>query len=400
MTVLIKPNWVNHRNRSDAGMTCMVTHPKFVVAATKEVLKNKPSRVIIGDAPIQFCNWDQLATEELRRELTALAASADTSVEIVDFRRCIGRKRRFTDEISSDIRPLSEYALFDLGSQSLVEPLSDPPGRFRVANYDPAKLAMVHQPGVHQYLMTRHAFEVDVVLSLPKLKLHKKVGITGALKNLVGLNGDKDFLPHHRVGGTLEGGDCYPGRSYSRRLAEHFRDIANKHIGRRSYSLWNVLCSSAWALSPRNSEVSLDGSWHGNDTCWRMCLDLNRILLYGRADGTMAEVPQRRIHSLTDAIICGEGDSPLAPEPLGVGAVTFGSCSTAVEIANAALLHIDPNKIALIRESFGPFQWPLIRGDVRLRCEGNDVTPDEAARALGVDSRPPDGWRGQIESRL
>jgi hypothetical protein len=34
-------------------------------------------------------------------------------------------------------------------------------------------------------------------------------------------------------------------------------------------------------------KVIRSGNWHGNDTIWRMILDLNKILLYGNPDGTM-----------------------------------------------------------------------------------------------------------------
>jgi len=34
------------------------------------------------------------------------------------------------------------------------------------------------------------------------LKLHRKAGITCALKNLIGINGNKEYLPHHRLGGS------------------------------------------------------------------------------------------------------------------------------------------------------------------------------------------------------
>jgi len=31
-------------------------------------------------------------------------------------------------------------------------------------------------------------------------------------------------------------------------------------------------------------EVVRSGNWFGNDSHWRMCLDLNKLLLYGEAD--------------------------------------------------------------------------------------------------------------------
>ena len=56
--------------------------------------------------------------------------------------------------------------------------------------------------GRHRYLVARELIEADVVFNVPKLKTHKKAGVTGALKNLVGINGHKAYLPHHRKGGV------------------------------------------------------------------------------------------------------------------------------------------------------------------------------------------------------
>jgi hypothetical protein len=73
--------------------------------------------------------------------------------------------------------------------------------------------------------------EADVIINLPKPKTHKKTGLTGAIKNLVGLVGDKELLPHHRNGGATDGGDCYPGRSFRLRLAELMLDHGNELLG-------------------------------------------------------------------------------------------------------------------------------------------------------------------------
>jgi hypothetical protein len=242
-------------------------------------------------------------------------------------------------------------------------------------------------------------FEADVVLSLPKLKTHRKTGITGALKNLVGINGNKDYLPHHRVGGTLDGGDCYPGRSLRKRMVEFFLDMANRRIGGASYRFWWQCARRYWPEVAQSEEGGLEGSWHGNDTCWRMVLDLNRILLYGRADGTMADTPQRTLWTLTDAIVCGEGEGPLMPSPLVVGAVTFSGCAPAVEMVHAALLKFDHTRLPIVHCSMDPFRWPLAPEleEPQINYDGQRLSLAKIARQLGVAARPPAGWRGQVE---
>src|SRR5437870_7802605 len=107
--------------------------------------------------------------------------------------------------------------------------------------------------------------------------MHKKAGITCALKNLVGINGNKEFLPHHRVGGSAAGGDCYPGASHSKALLEYVLDRQNSAKSLTAARLWrNANLGLAGILRFTGDHLGTEGSWSGNDTVWRMCLDLSR----------------------------------------------------------------------------------------------------------------------------
>lgn len=397
MTVLLKPNWVLHENLGGHGMDCMVTHPNFLLAVLTEVFKTKPQKVIIGDAPVQACDFNALVTPEWLREVEKIATCP---FEVVDFRRTILHKGSFVEGQHRDLRSEQNYILFDLGKESLLEPVSSPDGRFRITCYDPDQLAERHRPGRHQYLLCREPFEADVILNLPKLKTHKKAGITAALKNLVGLNGNKEYLPHHRIGGSAGGGDCYPGFAPMKRLAEYCLDEANRRIGTKTCTIWRDRTFKLLDIHRRFGNPEIEGGWHGNDTVWRMVLDLNRILLYGRQDGTMADTPQRRIYSITDGIIAGEGDGPLAPSPVPLGIVTFSASSACADLAHAALMGFDPRKIPLVREAFGSFRYPLVQSSAdscEFICNGKSLTLDEL-RAIGKGFRPPSGWKGHIEA--
>ena len=77
------------------------------------------------------------------------------------------------------------------------------------SEYDTSEICRHHTGGVHEYLISRTILEADCVINLPKLKTHKKTGITVCLKNLVGINGNKNWLPHHRVGTPAQGGDQF-----------------------------------------------------------------------------------------------------------------------------------------------------------------------------------------------
>lgn len=397
MTVLVKPNWVLHENQAGFGMDCLVTHPAFILAVLKEVFKAHPGRVIVGDAPIQGCDFDLLVTENWKNEVKNIATCP---VEILDFRRTILRPEGFAAGQDRELRSEERYVLFDLGTDSLLEPVSSPEGRFRVTCYDPDLLTERHRSGLHQYLLCREPFEADVIINLPKLKTHKKAGVTAALKNLVGLNGNKEYLPHHRLGGASVGGDCYPGFSPLKRMAEYCLDEANRRIGTKDCTTWLQRSRKLRIMQNRIGNPEIEGGWYGNDTVWRMTLDLNRLLLYGRVDGTLSDTPLRKVYSLTDAIVAGEGEGPLAPSPVPLGVVTFASSSAFAELVHTALMRFDPGEIPLVREAFGAFRYPLVNlppSACEVAYNDRSITIDEVKSLFGRGFEPPSGWRGHIE---
>lgn len=399
MTALLKPNWVLHCNKGGHGMDCMVTNPTFIEAALSEVLKAKPGRVIIADASIQSTVFEKLVSEDWARKLKAMGGNCP--VEIIDFRKCIWKEHTLGGKVEKGPRSDDAYTLFDLGLDSLLESISTPEGLFRNTCYDPTALERTHFPGCHKYLLSREFFDADVILNLPKLKSHRKSGLTAAIKNLVGINGDKDYLPHHRLGGSSDGGDCYEGGMLLKHLAEILYDMANRRLNTPAYL---PLAKTGSAFLHLNKLVTgdgeLEGGWYGNDTVWRMVLDLNRIALYGRSDGSLSHMPVRRVYSLTDAIIAGEGFGPLAPEPVKLGAVSFSASSASADLAHATLMRFDWTKIPLVSHAFDKFTYPLTSHkpeDVTFYVDGVRLTLDELAEKFGMSFKPPRGWAGHIE---
>lgn len=397
--VTIKPNWVFHENHSGQGMDCLVTHASVLGAVLELVLRARPGKVVVGDAPIQGCDLPKLMAAAGYNALKQHYAQAGVSVEWQDFRRTVLANPEGVWDRQTDLRPLEDYVLFDLGVESLLEPIARDSERFRVTMYNPDLMRQTHAPGRHQYLVARDVIEADVVINLPKLKTHKKACVTGSLKNLVGINGNKDYLPHHRLGGSRTGGDCYAGGNPFKLASEHLSDAANRREGMAAYLLRQTMRGTYGLARLTGADNNLEGSWHGNDTVWRMCLDLNRILLYGRPDGTMAEVPQRRVLALTDAIVCGEGEGPLAPTPHPLGMLTLAINPVAAEYVHAHLMGFDWRKIPLIREAFGQFKYPLCMfqpEDVEVQFEGHRFCqpwPLWNERPFV----PPKGWKGHCE---
>ena len=131
-----------------------------------------------------------------------------------------------------------------------------------------------------------------------------------------------------------------------------------------------------------------------------MSLDLQRLLRYGRIDGTMSDDAARDIVTVTDAIIAGEGEGPLAPTPYPLGLLTLGASPAAVEWVHAGLMGFDPRRIPIVAHAFDRFRFPLAPcapDDVVVRSGGATLTFDAACRAFGRHFTPPSGWRGHCE---
>lgn len=397
--VLIKPNFVMHENQGPWGIEPLITHQSIIRATVRAALQAGASEVMVGDAPVQGCDFNRLLSATgLDRWAADLTEREPRFKGIHDFRRttCV-----FVDGVrkaSENLQSEDRFVLFDLGRESLLEPITDGKESFRVTCYDPRLMARTHAPGRHQYLVAKDVLEADVIINLPKLKTHKKAGVTCALKNLIGINGNKEYLPHHRTGGSESGGDCYPGTSLVKRALEYSLDRQNQTNSFVAGRFWREVAVNLDRISIRSGdELGVEGSWSGNDTVWRTGLDLNRILLHGRLDATLGEAPQRRVFHLADAVIAGQGDGPLRPEPLPLGLLFMGTNAAAVDWVGARLLGYDPSRISIVREAFADFRWPITScapGEVTLL---GDFGAGNADHILTSRETPavdyPAGWR-------
>ena len=94
--VVIKPNLVLHFNQGNGGMLPLITHAEILKCVTEQVLKADPSSLIVGDAPIQSCDFFRLLDESGINEWSQDLMSRDTRFKgVLDFRRttCFFEKR-------------------------------------------------------------------------------------------------------------------------------------------------------------------------------------------------------------------------------------------------------------------------------------------------------------------
>lgn len=380
--ILIKPNWVKH-NVKDTDKICLCTHENFIVETLKVILENKPASIIIGDAPIQGCKWELLLSKNFYSTIKQLSNLSSIPIIIKDFRRVTFDPKN--NKVEKERNSLDNYVIFDVGTKSYLEPITDSIKKFRVTCYNPDRLAESHNIGIHKYCIIKDIFDCDTFITLPKIKTHQKSGVTNSLKILVGINGDKDYLPHHRKGAIEKGGDCYPGYNPLRSVSELFLDTANRNIGNKKYKLYNFISIILWKLSFPTQEQTLAAGWYGNDTIWRTVFDLNLIALYGKKDGTLSDMPQRVIYSLCDGIIGGQGDGPLNPTPLPLGIIALTNNAYLMDLIIGYIFRLNIDKIPLLKEA------SKMTGNYSIYLNGEKISIDKISD-ISLDVIMPSGW--------
>jgi uncharacterized protein (DUF362 family) len=411
--VLLKPNFVKERHPRDAeGWRYVMTHGSVIRAVADYVFRALDGRgkVMLADGPQSDSSFDDVVGVLSLREVAEHFRAQGLDFELVDLRQhqwsnvnevIVARMDLPGDPngyVALNLGPASEF----VGHRGA--------GNYYGADYDSDKLNSHHTGGKHEYLLSGSAIKCDVLFSLPKLKTHKKAGITASLKNLVGVNGDKNWLPHHTEGSKRSGGDEHPDPG----LKHRFERKAAAKLRRLSLALPGV---GPWIhMRARRAgkhvfgdteTVIRSGNWWGNDTVWRMCLDLNKAIAYGNADGTFrtAGPENRKTHLvLVDGIIAGEGNGPMNPDPVAAGVVLFGANPPSVDAACARLMGFDIEKIPIVRQAFHCEHYPLAEWDWRdIHVVCNEAPWNRRLCDVETEStlhfKPHFGWKGHVEQQ-
>jgi hypothetical protein len=152
-----------------------------------------------------------------------------------------------------------------------------------------------------------------------------------------------------------------------------------------------------------NRETIRGGSWYGNDTLWRMVLDINKVLFYLNHDSTLKEGKPsiiKKYISIVDGIIAGEGNGPKAPDAINAGYIIAGANPVSVDAVSARIMDFDFNKIPSIGNAFRIKNFPLVnfrKEDIRILYEKEIYTLSDFPSSLVVKFRPHKGWDGHIE---
>jgi len=408
--VIIKPNFVRDFRESDLNDgDCLITHGSVIRAVIDYVFLalGGDGRIVIADAPQNDADFLKIS------KITCLESicmhykkKLNFPIEVIDLRQETAKK---IDGVIVGHTPLrgdpSGYVKVNLGERSVFAEIESLCTKLYGAEYERSEIVAHHTGGKHEYLISKTILEADCLINIPKLKTHKKTGLTANLKNLVGINGDKNWLPHHRLGTPKQGGDEFNEDSLLRVVeqvfVEKFKQVFPALGKYRSAVAASIKYVGKKVFGDTNVDTVRSGNWYGNDTTWRMVLDLNRILQYADVNGNIQENKVRRFFSVVDGIIAGEGNGPLDPTPKQAGLIISGKNPVAVDIVCSRLMGFDHRKIPMLRKALELNSLPIAEFSME------DLTVcsnDPSLNCLFIDLhgqllsfRPHFGWKGNIE---
>lgn len=385
--VTIKPNLVFHEHPlGEPGFLSMVSHASVLRPLIDYLLLSTGGKVeiTICDAPLQSADLDKILAGNGLGELLAYYESSNAHVRFHDIRWEVSK---LDDEGLIVARNPGErdprgYVVVDLGDRSAFTPIIDKSTRLEITDYPSGTVAKHHNAEKNEYLVGKSVLDCDLFINVPKLKTHRKAGITVAMKNLIGINGDKSWIAHHRRGSTLVGGDEFdhfrPVEYFkwhlNARLKTTKTGIAINRILRRIYRhlFWHGQSLKEKQYQDGNLTGVMEGSWSGNDTLWRTILDLNHVIMFADTQGQLHNLAQRHYIAIVDGIMSGEKNGPMEHQPRSDGILIGGFNPVAVDYTAARVMQFNWRAIPQIARAIRNKYYPLFdydADDIRISAE-------------------------------
>lgn len=423
-TVVIKPNLVYHETSQTINKSCLATHASVIrpIVDYLYLLKIKDNvkfNIIIADIPLQSADFQKTLIQTGLLSLQKFYLDKyDFQLNIMDLRYELAEtdKNGFITRKQLQGDPKG-YTSIHLKNSFLDEIIKDS-NKFSISDYEGLETSTKHRTkGHHFYHISNTILNADLFINIPKLKTHQKAGITIALKNLIGINGDKSWIPHFRKGSVENGGDEYPNEmiwyknlnSKTRRLLQgnsKFLWTCAKYVNRIIFKKILLHHNSNKNTIDQKKKTSLKwvagGAWYGNDTLWRPILDLNYLLFYFDNKGRENKFPTRKYICITDGIISGEGNGPLLPNPKNAGILSFSENPVINDICLSKIMGYDWKKIPQLKHSTELKEYFHFDGNCSsikiLQCDDKLSTHSiNYCELPSLFFDPPPGWIDHIE---
>jgi uncharacterized protein (DUF362 family) len=402
MSVVVKPNLVKHEIGPLIGENVVFTHPSLIRVVVDYCLiaLRGNGRVYVADAPLQGADLKRImlaglgALEDHYRRNNQPVSFLDLRMQWAEIDDGSGYVKQF-HRLPGDPQG---YSIIDLKDESRFSSLQPSGRQFAVGDYDSDSTHSHHSGGQHSYCISNTVLNADVLINVPKLKTHIKTGITCALKNFIGVNCSKDYLPHYRLGSPRLGGDEYPDGSMLARAIGFARPILQNRVPLWVWKLARLTVRKHIVKDGRNGRggVILGGGWHGNDTLWRTIHDLVNVATHLGVDGVRRSSP-RPILTIVDAVVAGEGSGPLRPSAKTCNLLMFGSDVGIIDAVCATMMGFDWRSIPLLEHLLDREARQISAFDGVVSVQTADSALEESILNGEAAFQPPNGWIGSIE---
>jgi len=331
--VLIKPNLVDASTWRNGQMT----HPAILRPIIDFVYKacGPQGSIVVGDAPWSLDVFAPLVQKTGIQALVDWLAHQGVPITLVDLNT--------SDQQHTPLIDLGHYSEFHGMQRTWFDGHGQP-------------MLLDGEPGVGRYRIAHHVLDADVVVSVPKAKVHCSGGITVAMKNTIGIIPAWD--------GTYNDGvlkDC-----------AHTSDV--------------------------DQAAGVRGIYLDNDTIWRTMADLNRIKRYADANGKVHSSPQRRLLCIVDAIIAAEA-SQYNPIPYPLNTVIIGSDPIAVDAITARCMGFDSRLLKSVTRAGHNPELPLGHSHpAQIKVHTNDKGLSHTYRHALQPELQVYSWQGHLEA--
>jgi uncharacterized protein (DUF362 family) len=409
-TIAIKPNWVlpAHEKKKKEWIQ-VITHPDIISSVIIKSIKylQNSGKIILVEGPELNADFTEILKHFPINYWHKLASEKGIAFEIIDLRDelYIQDGNVTTKKIALPGDPKGKVIVNLNGDLSEFYQHKKSQKGYYGAGPDIGEANKSHDGIVNLYSVSRSVIEADVFINIPKLKTHKKAGITASLKNLVGINTYRNYLPHYSIGTTNVGGDQFPGTGTKTKIESRIAYFIKRHfLNNTSISrIISPFITIAKIVFGDNDKTIRGGSWYGNDTLWRTILDLNKILFYAGTNGKMREFSKsdcKKYITVVDAIMSGEGDGPKRPDPYPLNYIFCGSNPVSVDAVCARFLGFDPLKIPSISKAFNIKKIPIVGfkfEEIKILIEGSEILIGNLPLEYLSCCKPHRGWINHIE---
>lgn len=361
-------------------------------------------KIFIIDGPQYDSSWEKIIERAKLNKIINKYSCKGILIELIDLRdeewECRGevilkRKKLKGDPYGNSVIQLNENSEF-IGHNGQ--------GRYYGSDYNTKETNYHHFGRRHEYRLSATALNADFFINIPKLKTHKKVGVTLSLKNLVGINTGRNWLPHYTDGDPSIGGDQFPVQKY-KNVLERFGVRTFQRLAFRYPKIIPQIFKTTKQITKQffgnTDKIIRSGNWYGNDTIWRMVLDINKCLFHFHK-GESNNLKFGRYLSIIDGIVAGEGNGPASPDPISTGLLIAGFNPVAVDCVATKLMGFEYEKIPMLKNAFDIRHLPLVDfsyKDIKIISNLREYT----GKITLIDKKclfhfkPTLGWIGHIE---